>query len=108
MSAETDIEECVKALESLKESKFDDRVETKKCFDAIYRIFNRFKTDAVISSVNEDPDKVLDMYLPLMIDIIEYIQSPSYNNFFKEFDKKLTKNILKRCIVEPFADRIMK
>ena len=48
-------------------------METKKCFDAIYRIFNRFKTDAVISSVNEDPDKVLDIYIPVMIDIIEYI-----------------------------------
>ena len=43
-----------------------------------------------------------------MIDIIEYIQSPQYHNFFKEFDKKLTKNILKRCVVEPFNDRIMK
>ena len=106
--AETDVEEFKKAMDSLKESKFDDRVETKKCFDAIYRIFNRFKTDAVISSKNENPDKVLDLYLPMMIEIIEYIQSPTYNNFFKDFDKKLTKNILKRCIVEPFADRIMK
>ena len=43
-----------------------------------------------------------------MTDIIEYVQSPQYNNFFKEFDKKLTKNILKRCVVEPFNERIMK
>lgn len=40
--------------------------------------------------------------------IIDYIGSPQYNNFFKEFDKKLTKNLLKRCIVDPFAERIMK
>ena len=41
--AEHDIDECQKALDMLKESNFDDRVETKKCFDSIYRIFNRFK-----------------------------------------------------------------
>ena len=62
----------------------------------------------VISNSSENPDKVLKPYLILMIDIIEYIQCPQYNNFFKEFDKKLTKNILKRCIIEPFAERIMK
>jgi hypothetical protein len=43
--AEHDIDECQKALDMLKESNFEDRNETKKCFDAIYRIFNRFKQD---------------------------------------------------------------
>jgi len=43
-----------------------------------------------------------------MIQIIEYIQTPQYNNFFKEFDKKLSKNVLKRCVVDPFSERIMK
>lgn len=105
---EPDVDEFNRAMKCLKESKFDDRIETKKCFDAIYRIFNRFKTDVVVRGGDEDQDKVLDLYFPLMIEIIEYIQSPSYNNFFKEFDRKLTKNILKRCIVEPFADRIMR
>ena len=48
--AEYDVDECYKALQILKESSFDDRVETKKGFDSMYRIFNRFKQDQVISN----------------------------------------------------------
>jgi hypothetical protein len=74
VSAEYDIDECKKALEMLKESNFENRAETKKCFDAMYRIFNRFKSESVFSSSNlENSDKVLDLYLPIMIDIISYI-----------------------------------
>jgi len=36
-------------------------------------------------------------------EILEYIQTPQYNNFFKQFDKKLTKNLLKRCVIDPLA-----
>ncbi len=89
----------------LKESTLEDRVETKKGFESMYRIFNRFKQELVVSNQNQN---VLKIYIQLMTDIIEYVQSPQYNNFFKEFDKKLTKNILKRCVVEPFNERIMK
>jgi hypothetical protein len=71
--AELDVEECLKALQSLKESSFDDRTETKKGFDALYRIFNRFKNDSVMSNQGQN---VLTLYLKLMQDIIEYVQSP--------------------------------
>ena len=70
---EPDVDEFNRAMKCLKESKFDDRIETKKSFDAIYRIFNRFKTDVVVRGGDENQDKVLDLYLPLMIEIIEYI-----------------------------------
>ena len=43
-----------------------------------------------------------------MNDIIEYVKSPQFNNFFKEYDKKLTKNVLKRCVIDPFTERIMR
>ena len=43
-----------------------------------------------------------------MIQIVEWVDSPQYKNFFKEFDRKLSKNVLKRCIVEPFSERIMR
>ena len=34
---------------------------------------------------------------------MSYIKEPQYANFFKNFDKKLTKNIMKRCVVDVFA-----
>ena len=34
--------------------------------------------------------------------VLEFVQSVQFNNFYKCFDKKLTKNIWKRCIVDPF------
>jgi len=34
--------------------------------------------------------------------VLDFVQSAQFNNFYKCFDKKLTKNILKRCIVDPF------
>lgn len=43
-----------------------------------------------------------------MDSIIDYIKSAQFNNFFKKFDKKLTKNVLKRCVINPFTERIMK
>ena len=43
-----------------------------------------------------------------MNEIIDYVKSPQFNNFYREFDKKLTKNVLKRCVVDPFTERIMK
>lgn len=45
--------------------------------------------------------------LEIMIEIMNYVQSPQYQNYFAQFDKKLTKNILKRCIVEVIAERIL-
>ena len=29
-------------------------------------------------------------------------------NFYQTLDKKLTKNLLKRCVVEPFTEKLMK
>ena len=36
-----------------------------------------------------------------MAEILEYLSSPHFNNTFKFMDKKLSKNVLKRCFVEP-------
>ena len=46
-------------------------------------------------------------FLEIMIELIEYIQTPAYINYFQNYDKKLTKNILKRCIVEVICERIL-
>ena len=43
-----------------------------------------------------------------MIRIMDYCQSTQFANFFKAFDRKLTKNVLKRCVVDPFSERIMR
>jgi hypothetical protein len=50
----------------------------------------------------------LPEYVQLMRDIVGYLQTPTFINFYKKYDKKLTKNMAKRCIVEPFCDKIMK
>ena len=47
-------------------------------------------------------------YVKLMKQIVEFMHSPLYINMFKNKDKKLTKNMIKRCVVEPFCDKIMK
>ena len=52
--------------------------------------------------------KNLAEHLDLMIKIMDYCQSPQFANFFKAFDKKLTKNVLKRCVIDPFTERVMK
>ena len=42
-----------------------------------------------------------------MTQLIEYIQEPQYTNFYKNYDKKLTKNILKRCVVDLFSSIVV-
>lgn len=45
--------------------------------------------------------------LEIMSEIMDYLQTPGYQNYFAQYDKKLTKNVLKRCIVEVIAERIL-
>jgi len=47
-------------------------------------------------------------YVALMQGIVEYLHSPHYINMFKKYDKKLTKNMIKRCVVEQFCDKFLK
>ena len=35
------------------------------------------------------------------------MSTPQFHNIFGQYDKKLTKNVIKRVVVEPFSDRIM-
>jgi len=86
-------------LATIKDSGFDSRTETKKNFDILYKTFNSFK---------KQKDSNIVEHLELMNSIIDYVKSAQFNNFFKEFDKKLTKNVLKRCVIDPFTERIMK
>ena len=91
------------ALQGLEESNFDERAEAKRNFEQLYKVFLKFKQTPIESAA----DSPLLGWLKLMMKTIDYVQTAQYNNYFKEFDKKLTKNILKRCVVEPFAERIM-
>ena len=50
----------------------------------------------------------LPEYVSLQNQIVHYLRSPSYANYYKNHDKKLTKNTVKRCVVEPFIDKFMK
>jgi deoxyhypusine synthase len=50
----------------------------------------------------------LPEYVNLQHQIVKYLSTPSYNNYFKVHDKKLTKNTIKRCVVDPFCEKFMK
>ena len=39
---------------------------------------------------------------------MKYLSTPSYTNYYKVHDKKLTKNTIKRCVIDPFCEKFMK
>ena len=49
----------------------------------------------------------LQGYLDLMEKVIDYVETPQFLLFFAKFDKKLKKNVIKRCAVVPLAERIL-
>jgi hypothetical protein len=53
-------------------------------------------------------NELLPEYVKLMSDFVDYVVSPAYHNYYSNYDKKLTKNIVKRCVIEPFVDKFMK
>lgn len=53
-------------------------------------------------------NELLPEYVALMRKLVEFLTTAAYHNYFKKYDKKLTKNIVKRCVIEPFSDKFMK
>ena len=41
-----------------------------------------------------------------MREALDFLETPTFNNFYGKFDKKLRKNVVKRCAVEPLIERI--
>jgi hypothetical protein len=41
-----------------------------------------------------------------MKDCLDFLDSPLFHNYFGSFDKKLRKNIIKRCVVEPLIELV--
>jgi hypothetical protein len=41
-----------------------------------------------------------------MRDCLDFLDSPLFHNYFGSFDKKLRKNIIKRCVVEPLIELV--
>ena len=57
--------------------------------------------------IGNDPTAVEVLsILELMVAVLEYIESPSFKNNFGK-DKKIKKNLIKRCCVEPLHKRIL-
>ena len=50
----------------------------------------------------------LPEYVRLQRQIVAYLHTPQYVNYYKSQDKKLTKNTVKRCVLEPFCEKFMK
>ncbi len=40
-------------------------------------------------------------YLSAIVQIVEFASEPQFINNFANFDKKLHKNVIKRCAIEP-------
>ena len=84
-----------KPLDLLKSGTFDERDETKKNFEVLYKLFQKMKSEDKIISICE--------YCSVMNEIIEFVKCPQFKNYYKTYDKKLTKNVLKRCLVDPLS-----
>ena len=82
------------ALQKIKDSSFDQRDTSKLEFLNLYHTFKNFK----IYAKKTQQDGLTD-YLRLMVDIVTYIQGAQFAQFFANFDRKLRKNVVKRCLV---------
>ena len=51
---------------------------------------------------------LLPEYVNLQRQVVAYLITPSFVNYYKVHDKKLTKNTIKRCVVDPFCEKMMK
>ena len=83
-------------------SGFDERDQTKLEFLNLYHTFKNFR----INAKKIEHDSLLG-YLKLMLSLIEFIQGPQFAQFFANFDRKLRKNVVKRCIVLPLTKRVL-
>ena len=93
------LKDSFQALRDLVESKSDNIAIEKQNFEIITLCFKKMK------GLNND---LLPEYVNLMHQLVDFLHSPKYINFYKKYDKKLTKNMIKRCFVEPFSDKFMK
>ena len=90
------LREAQSGIEKLKRSKFETKVEDKQHFETVQHAFK------VMRANNND---YLPQYVSLMKDVLEFIMTPLYHNFFGE--RKLTHNLVKRCLIRPFCDKLM-
>ena len=90
------------ALEKIKASRFDDREATKLEFLNLFQTFKNFKVNA-----KKTQHDSLVGYLRLMHKLVVYILEHQFTMYFANFDKKLRKNVVKRCLIQPLTQRIM-
>ena len=83
-------------------SGFDERDQTKLEFLNMYHTFKNF----CVNAKKTEHDDLLG-YLKLIREILEYVQSPQFAQFFANFDRKIRKNVVKRCVVQPLTKRIL-
>lgn len=98
-SGESPLAEAFQALRSLEQVRHENIANEKKNFEYLHQTFKKMK------GLNNE---LLPDFIDLQRQIVAYLQTPSYVNFYKCHDKKLTKNTIKRCVIEPFCDKFMK
>ena len=83
----------------MENAKFDDAQSEKKNFVVVQQTFKKMK------GLNNE---LLPEYVKLMRQVITFMQTPVYANFYANYDRKLSKNLVKRCFLEPFSDKFLK
>ena len=96
---ESPLKEAFQALRNLENVRHENVQNEKKNFEYLQTTFRKMK------GLNNEH---LPEYVKLQKQIVAYLHTPSYTNYYKVHDKKLTKNTVKRCFVEPFCDKFMK
>jgi len=79
--------------------RFETAPSEKKNFEFLQTTFRKMK------GLNNE---LLPEFVKLQNMIVGFLITPTYANYYKKNDKKLTKNTVKRCVVEPFCEKFMK
>ena len=93
------LKEAFVALRSLENVRFEQIQEEKKNFEVLHNVFKKMK------GLNNEH---LPEYVKLQRQIVSYLYKPQFVNYYKVHDKKLTKNTVKRCFIDPFCEKFMK
>jgi hypothetical protein len=113
-------------MQSLREAKFEEKESLKPKFIVLYQFFNKLVThrapEKSVSNLHGDQDSAKQgladfeyseekasviAELTLMKDCLDLVESETYSKLFGAFDKKLRKNVIKRCVVEPLIDHYL-
>jgi hypothetical protein len=77
----------------------DDREIEKAHFFTLYKSFEDFQR---FEPVHYEEDlELVKQYLATIVEVARFTLEPQFINTFGNFDRKLHRNVIKRCAIEP-------